>query len=528
MENYFKKIKILFSIFILLLIIGISGSVLIMKDNNFFTVKQSLQTINYLNYKMSFVYTNNKNLTATAMSIFNDDNSIIKDNNGNAKSIPVLLYHRIVKNPDGFNILLEDFRNQIFSLKKAGWQTVSIEDFYKFMQEKKELPDKSFLLTFDDGAKDSYFPVDPILKALNYNAVSFIITKYLISNKNEENSSGYYLSKNELSAMLKSGRWDIQSHSRIGHTLYFINNEGTEGNFFTNKLWIKDKGRIETEVEFKERIFNDFINSKNDLENEFKINIISFAYPLGDFGENPTNFPDAKKIVLNTIKSVYPMSFYQIWPGKDFTFNYPMQEQILIKRIEVRPYWSVDNLLKVLDTAKDKNLPYIDNFSDYNGWVKSYGQISIENNLMILESNSSDGNFVFLEGSYLWKNYILKAKINWIKGESVSLIARLKDDKNYVSCSFSGKKVRIEQYLNGKERIMTEKEILFDIPKEDLELGVAVNNDKIDCFINGKSVDNSYYLNPVLFNGGIGFKIWDSKINNSKIIVKEVFVEKIK
>lgn len=527
MENYLKKIKILFSVIILLIIISISSGVFIFKDSTFFTGKQFLQTINYLNYKMSFAYANEKNLTATMVSIFSDKNSFIKNNNDKAKSIPVLLYHRIVKNPDDFNILLEDFEDQMFVLKKAGWQTINIEDFYKFMKGEKELPDKSFLLTFDDGAKDSYYPVDPILKALNYNAVSFIITQHSIINKNGENNN-YYLSSNELKKMFKNGRWDIQSHSRVGHTPYFINNEGVEGNFFTNKLWLKDEGRIETNTEFKERIYNDFVNSKNDLENNLKIDIISFAYPLGDFGENPTNFPEAKNVILDTIKSVYPISFYQIWPGKDFSFNYPEEEQFLIKRIEVRPYWSTDNLLKVLDTAKNKNLPYFDNFSGYNGWVKNYGQLSIENNSMIIESNFSDGGSIFLEGSYLWKNYIFKSKVELLKGQSFLLFARYKDDSNYVSCEFTPDFIRIESIIKGERKLIQEKKGNFAFLGKNREVGIGTENNTIDCYIEDEVVMKGYNIMDLPSYGGVGFKIWNSEINNSKIIIKEVSVEEMK
>jgi peptidoglycan/xylan/chitin deacetylase (PgdA/CDA1 family) len=42
------------------------------------------------------------------------------------------------------------------------------------MKGEKILPKKSFLLTFDDGRKDSFYPVDPVLKKLNYNAVILI------------------------------------------------------------------------------------------------------------------------------------------------------------------------------------------------------------------------------------------------------------------------------------------------------------------------------------------------------------------
>jgi len=45
----------------------------------------------------------------------------------------------------------------------------------------KELPEKSFLLAFDDGVKSSYYNTDTLLRALDYNAVMYIITKHSLS-----------------------------------------------------------------------------------------------------------------------------------------------------------------------------------------------------------------------------------------------------------------------------------------------------------------------------------------------------------
>ena len=131
----------------------------------------------------------------------------------------------------------------MFALKKAGWQTINMEDFYAFMQGEKQVPDKSFLLTFDDGRKDSYYPVDPILDALDYNAVMFVITKFSL----EEKGGNYYLSDKELKRMYLSGRWEIQSHGKDDHDFYKINANGNEGHFLSNKLWLDNENRLETE-----------------------------------------------------------------------------------------------------------------------------------------------------------------------------------------------------------------------------------------------------------------------------------------
>lgn len=445
-----------------------------------------------------------------------------------AKSIPVLLYHGVVDNSDDANILLEDFRNQMFALKKAGWQTVSIEDFYKFIKGEKTLPDRSFLLTFDDGRKDSYYPVDIILSSLNYRATIFIITGHAFGE-----TSPFYLSKRELVKMGKSGKWDIQAHTQNGHDFYLIDAFGVKGHFYTNKLWLEDKKRIETEDEFKSRIHKDFEGAKQDLQNELGINSIAFAFPFGDFGQKTINFSDVPKLeetILKENESVYKLAFYQITPGLHSIYNYPTKEPYLIKRVNVRPEWTSDNLLKILEAGKAKELPYYDNFTDSNGWTKDWGRISFSGNNSVAMSSygSAKGSSIFLDGAYLWRDYKFKANVNLTKGQTFSLTARYKDGKNYTTCLFTEKSIRAEQIVDGEKEILSELRGIFSFTGIDREVGIGVYDNVVNCYLDGKIAMWGGNLDERLDHGGIGFKTWDPLINNSELIIKNVSVEEIK
>ena len=103
-------------------------------------------------YSLNDTKNNVTNNLANVSAIFGRNNFNETVSAGNqqselaAKSIPVLLYHGIIDKPDGANILLENFKDQMFALKKAGWQTITLDDFYAFMRGEKQMPDKSFLL----------------------------------------------------------------------------------------------------------------------------------------------------------------------------------------------------------------------------------------------------------------------------------------------------------------------------------------------------------------------------------------------
>lgn len=483
-------------------------------------------------YKQMFASDNNQSFLAAAAGALSTGSSsnkeMVSGESGTALSVPVLVYHGIAERSNGESIALQVFRDQMFALKKHGWRTVGIDEFYRYMNGEITLPAKSFVLTFDDGRKDSYYPVDPILRALNFRAVMFIITGRSLSDDPKMQNHPFYLNKREVADMYKSGRWDIQVHTKEGHDLVVINESGDKGHYYSNKLWLIDKSRLETNEEYKSRIRNEFLGAKEDIKKTLGVDAISFAFPFGDFGQGSINFPESENIILKDVSSIYGMAFYQIWEGKENRFNYSNEGAFLIKRIAPNSSWSGADLVQSLEIGRDKDLPYQDNFGGDNGWEKGWGIFNIENQRLVLGKNTSTtGSMAVLDGAYLWKNYIFNAKMDWIKGENVSVLARYINDKNYIVCSFSDDKLRIEQYLGGKKRIVVEKKTLFEIPKRNVQLGIVANNDKVECLVNGNSVIYSYYLSPALSHGGIGIKTWDPEINNSEVIVKNIDVTEI-
>ena len=440
---------------------------------------------------------------------------------GIASSVPILMYHGAVGGSDGHNVSADDFANQMIALKKDGWQTINLQDFYLFMQGKKTVPDKSFLLTFDDGRKDSYYPTDPILKVLDYNAVIFVITKYSL----EDYSGNYYLSKKELSRMIASGRWEIEAHTRDGHNLYDIGEGKEKTHFYSNKLFLNDKGRIETEEEFSERIRSDFLSAKNDIESELHVPVLGFAFPFGDFGQDSVNFPESKQIILNTIQQTYPMSFYQVRQDSGYTFNYPDPNAFLMKRLEVTHDWNPKHLLNVLQSAKGKTLPFRDNFTSYQGWVKSWGQMAIVDKKLFLGSQSTTtGALVFLDGSYYWKDYRFDVVADFINGQTFSLISRFQDQKNYVSCVYTPEYVRLTLTLDGAQQLIANEKNDTGLLGMDKNIGMTVRGDNVNCLANQTSVVSAQ-VDHIPAMGGVGVSSWDAEVGNSEMSVKEVTVQ---
>lgn len=106
----------------------------------------------------------------------------------NCKKIPVLCYHDIMKTKD-YNKLTEEekafvieydvFEKQMKLLKKLGYKTLTMDEFYKWKKGEIKLPYKSVLITFDDGYENVYKYAMPILKENNLKSCVFIIASKL-------------------------------------------------------------------------------------------------------------------------------------------------------------------------------------------------------------------------------------------------------------------------------------------------------------------------------------------------------------
>ena len=245
-------------IFIVIILIGVVSIIIngmsILENNYYWRNAYFFMQADYLKTEIAYELYSHGGLSGWISSINDDKESLTQKEK--ARSVPILLYHGVIEDkdwqPDQVNVRLSDFQEQMFALKKAGWKTIGIDEYDDFAHGKKDLPAKSFLLTFDDGRSDSFYPVDPILKTLDYNAVIYIITNRLFETIGEQGH--FHLSRTEFEKMIESGRWQIESHGRDDHDLITIGPEGQTGHFLSNKIWLEKENRYETQEEYLSRI----------------------------------------------------------------------------------------------------------------------------------------------------------------------------------------------------------------------------------------------------------------------------------
>lgn len=117
--------------------------------------------------------------------------------------VPVLMYHSVGEEANNDAVIsVALFKEHMLYLHQNGYQPISLSQLQAYLQGKSGLPAKPVVLTFDDGYRDTYEVVIPILKQYGFKSVLFI----------PAGDTGQRLSWQEIREIKKSGM-EISSHS---------------------------------------------------------------------------------------------------------------------------------------------------------------------------------------------------------------------------------------------------------------------------------------------------------------------------
>ena len=183
---------------------------------------------------------------------------------------PVLMYHDIKLMPvNSFDVTIKDFRQQLQWLKSAGYKTLSMEEFIACIQENREFPQKSILITFDDGYEGAYLYAVPELKSRDMKATFFINPWYI--GKIAKNYP--YMKEEQIKDIADNPLFSIESH--------------TTKHFHLDKL-------------DSEKQLNEFVESKEYIENLIGHQVQAVSYPFGDYNA---------EVIDNAKKAGYEVAF---------------------------------------------------------------------------------------------------------------------------------------------------------------------------------------------------------------------------
>ncbi|GIP16291.1 hypothetical protein J40TS1_19330 [Paenibacillus montaniterrae] len=218
-----------------------------------------------------------------------------------SNKVIVLMYHHIDAEESGATISPARFGTHMKLLHERGYNVITIEQFYDFMLNKGKVPDNAVVITFDDGY-DSYrkYAV-PIMDKYNMVGTHFIIGQSSdLLNTNTEHLTWDAMKK------LKEEGHSFYSHTYNLHHYADLNKNGSKtGPMLTNRLYVKELGRVETAAEYKKRITDDLTKMeqrlKEELDNEYGI----IAFPYGAYNDT----------VKQVLKQLDVRLFVTIKPG---------------------------------------------------------------------------------------------------------------------------------------------------------------------------------------------------------------------
>ena len=183
------------------------------------------------------------------------------------KEIPILTYHRVVKEPPcdsriNMYVTIDEMESQLKSLHQRGYETLTFKEIAEGKRVKKPV-----LLTFDDGYLDNYENLLPLLRKHNAKAVIFALANRDLSNNQWDMVNGepeWPLMNNvQLKACVESGHIEIGSHGINHQHLSRLNDQDS---------------------------CHEIGESKRVFEALLETEIVSFAYPYGDYSEREAEY----------------------------------------------------------------------------------------------------------------------------------------------------------------------------------------------------------------------------------------------
>lgn len=184
--------------------------------------------------------------------------------------VSVIGYHDIAENlPEtAMRLHTSKFRKQMEAIRLLGIKVITLDEFIAWKKGDKQIPEKSILITFDDGWKSVYTDAYPVLKEFGFPYTIFLYKNYI-------DGGGKALTTPMIQEMLAAGGLSIGSHS-VSHPYPL-----------TVKSYRKKGANI-----FDAYLRKEMGESKRYIESLFPVKVSSYAYPGGFYTEEMLKLGD--------------------------------------------------------------------------------------------------------------------------------------------------------------------------------------------------------------------------------------------
>jgi peptidoglycan/xylan/chitin deacetylase (PgdA/CDA1 family) len=177
------------------------------------------------------------------------------------QTVPILCYHRFGTGASKMIVAPAQFEAQLDWLARHQFQVLRLSELAGFLAAGERLPQRSVVITIDDGYESVHRHAFPLLKKYGFAATLFMYTDFI--------NVGEGLSWPQLQEMATSGLIDIQAHSKTHRNLI-------------------ERTAAETDATYRQAIDNELRLPRQVLERKLAtlgVRVRHFAYPFGDANE---------------------------------------------------------------------------------------------------------------------------------------------------------------------------------------------------------------------------------------------------
>ena len=133
-------------------------------------------------------------------------------------SLPVIMYHHISRERSQWNdyvVSLGEFRSDLDYLASHGWHSIGVRDLLAWYDGDFEMPEKPFMITFDDGFESTLAYAEPLLEEYGFRGVVAVIGSVCgDASKYEKHDPEFSnLSWEEAAEMARRGVIEVQCHT---------------------------------------------------------------------------------------------------------------------------------------------------------------------------------------------------------------------------------------------------------------------------------------------------------------------------
>jgi peptidoglycan/xylan/chitin deacetylase (PgdA/CDA1 family) len=235
------------------------------------------------------------------------------------QTVPILCYHRFGLGPNKMTVTPAQFEAQLDWLARNHYRVLRLGDLTGFLAGREPLPQRSVVITIDDGYESVHRHAFPLLRKYGFPATVFIYTDFV--------GARDAMSWAQLRELAASGLFDIQGHSKTHRSLV-------------------QRTPAETDADFRQAVDGELRLSRAALERQLAalgVQVRHFAYPYGD----------ANDLVLDSMRRNGFDMGVTVNPGGNAFFAHPLlmrrtmifgdhdldafKARVQIRRTSVRP-----------------------------------------------------------------------------------------------------------------------------------------------------------------------------------------------